>query len=68
MAKKGTLFGKPRGSVIKHPGAFTKKAKTAGQSVSDYATRVLKKGSTASAATKKQAVLARTLAKMRKKK
>ena len=27
MAKKGTLFGKPRGEIIKHPGAFKAKAK-----------------------------------------
>ena len=26
MAKKGTLFGKPRGEVVKHPGALTRAA------------------------------------------
>jgi hypothetical protein len=54
--------------AIKHPGAFTKKAKKVGKSVSAYATSVLKKGSKASTKTKKQAALAKTLAKMRKKK
>ena len=53
---------------IKHPGAFSKKAKRAGMSVSKYATAVLKKGSPATTRTKKQAALARTLAKLRKKK
>lgn len=32
MAKKGTLFGKPRSSVIRHPGALTEAAKRAGRS------------------------------------
>lgn len=32
MAKPGTLFGKPRGSVIKHPGALTRAAKEHGRS------------------------------------
>jgi hypothetical protein len=54
--------------AIKHPGAFTKKAKSAGKSISSYAASVLKKGSKASTKTKKQAALAKTLAKMRKKK
>lgn len=47
-------------------GAFSKKAKAADMSVSGYASKVLKKGSKASAKTKKQAVLAKTFAKMRK--
>lgn len=51
--------------AIKHPGAFTAKAKKAGMSVSTYAKKVLKKGSKASATTKRQANLARTLRKMR---
>lgn len=51
--------------AIKRPGAFTKKAKAAGKSVSAYATQVLKKGSKASTRTKRQAVLARTLKKLR---
>ncbi len=29
----GTLFGKPRSEVIKHPGSFTRSAKRAGKSV-----------------------------------
>lgn len=49
-------------------GAFTKKAKAAGKSVSQMATDVLKEGSKASAKTKRQAALAKTFAKMRKKK
>jgi hypothetical protein len=66
MAKKGTLFGKPRGEVIKHPGAFSAKAKKAGKSTSEYAASVTKKGSTATSATKKQAALAKAFATMRK--
>ena len=50
--------------AIKRPGAFTRKAKAAGMSVSSYATKVLKKGSKASTRTKKQAALAKTLKKM----
>lgn len=50
--------------AIKHPGAFTRKAKAAGMSVSAYATKVLKKGSKASPTTKRQAALAKTLEKM----
>ena len=30
--KKGTLFGKPRNSVIKHPGALTAEAERSGRS------------------------------------
>ena len=62
MAKKNWI-----GSVIKHPGAFTRKAKAAGMSTSAYASKVLRAGSTASATTKRQASLARTLKKMRNK-
>ena len=47
-------------------GQFSAKAKRAGMSTSAYASKVLKKGSKASAATKKQAVLARNLSKARK--
>lgn len=32
MAKRGTLFGKPKGDVIKHPGALTAAAKAHGRS------------------------------------
>jgi len=48
-------------------GDFSKKAKKAGMSTSAYATKVTKKGSKVSDKTKKQAQLAKTLAKMRKK-
>jgi len=65
MAKKGTLFGKPREEVVKHPGAFTAKAKAAGKSTGAYATQVLKEGSKASTQTKRQANLAKTFAKIR---
>lgn len=47
--------------AIKHPGAFTKKAKAAGMSVSAYASKVTKPGSKADATTKRQANLAKTL-------
>jgi hypothetical protein len=53
--------------AIKHLGAFTKKAKKAKMSVSAYAKKVTKKGSKASAQTKRQANLAKTLRKMHKK-
>lgn len=53
--------------AIKEPGAFTKKAKAAKKTVGQYAKSVLKKGSKASPKTKKQAVLAKTLTKMSKK-
>lgn len=47
-------------------GVFTAKAKAAGMSVSAYAAKVLKKGSKASAATKKQANFARNARKWKK--
>lgn len=53
--------------AIKHPGAFKAKAQAAGMSTSAYAAKVTKKGSKASAQTKRQANLAKTLGKMRKK-
>jgi hypothetical protein len=65
MAKKGTLFGKPKSQVVKHPGAFKAKAKAAGMSTSAFASKVTKKGSGASTQTKRQANLAKTFAKMR---
>ena len=55
-------------NAIKRPGAFTKKAKKAGMSVSEYVGKVTKKGSKASTRTKRQANLAKTLKKLRKKK
>lgn len=65
--QKGRLFGKPRGSVVKHPGAFSAKAKAAGMSTSAYAEKV-SKSDTASPQTKKQAGLAKAFATMRSKK
>ncbi len=53
-------------AVSKNACAFRKKAKAAGMSTSQYATSVLKKGSKASAKTKKQANLAKTLGKLPK--
>lgn len=67
-SSKGRLFGKPRGDVIKHPGAFRRKAEEAGMSTAAYAAKVTKPGSGASAQTKRQANLAKTFAKMRHKK
>jgi len=52
--------------AIKHPGAFTKKAKSAGMSVKEFAAKVTKKGSKASTQTKQQANLSKTLGKFRK--
>lgn len=49
--------------AIKHPGAFTKKAKAAGKSVSAFA----KEKAGASGTLGKQARLAQTLSKLRKK-
>lgn len=48
-------------------GKFTAKAKAKGKGVQQYAAKVLKKGSKASAATKKQANFARNAAKWKKK-
>ena len=50
-----------------HKGLFTKKAKAAGQSVQAYAAKVLKPGSGASAATRKQANFARNAKKFKHK-
>ena len=62
--KKGTLFGKPRGSqVIKAPGSFTAAAHKAGKSVGGEIKSVLGPHSTASTKMKKRAVLARTFRK-----
>jgi hypothetical protein len=65
MAKKGTLFGKPREEVVTRPGAFTAKAAKAGKSTGAYAKQVLKPTSKASTQTKRQANLAKTFAKLR---
>jgi hypothetical protein len=53
--------------AIKRPGAFKAKAKRRGMSTQAYARSVRKKGSRASTRTKRQAALALTLSKMRKK-
>lgn len=37
MPKKGTLFGKPKGSVVKHPGALKEAAKRDGLSTKEEA-------------------------------
>ncbi len=66
--KKGTLFGKPRGEVVKHPGAFSAKAAKAGMSTSEYAKKALSPKSNASTTTKHQASLAKAFSTMRKKK
>jgi len=52
--------------AIKRPGAFSAKARRAGMSTSAYARHVLRKGSRASTRTKRQAVLARTLSRLRR--
>jgi hypothetical protein len=62
MAKGGRWIQ----GAIKRPGAFTAKAKRAGESVQQYARQVTKAGSGASARTKRQANLAKTLGRMRK--
>lgn len=54
--------------AIKRPGAFKAKAKRAGMGTGAYARKVLKKGSKASTRTKRQARLAQTLSKLRRKK
>jgi hypothetical protein len=53
--------------AIKRPGAFRAKAKRAGMSTNAYARKVLKKKSRASTRTKRQAALALTLSKQRRK-
>jgi hypothetical protein len=52
--------------AIKRPGAFTAKAKAAGKTVPAFASQALRKGSSASPLTKKQAGLAKTLGGLRK--
>lgn len=66
-AKKGTLFGKPRSKVVKHPGAFSAAAAKAGMSTSAYANKVLKDPK-ASTKMKRRASLAKAFETMRKKK
>ena len=57
----GTLFGKPKSQVVKHPGAFRRAAQAAGESTRAYAEK--EKG--ASGTLGKRARLALTFAKMR---
>lgn len=52
--------------AIRRPGAFTKKAKSAGMGVQAYARKVTGKGSSADTRTKRQANLAKTLSGFRK--
>jgi hypothetical protein len=66
--KKGMLFGKPRGEVVKHPGSFKAAAKKAGKSVDEEAASVLKPGSKASSEMKEKAGAAKAFKTMRKKK
>lgn len=54
--------------AIKRPGAFKRKATNAGKTTAEFAAEVLKPDSKASARTKRQANLAKTLAKMRQEK
>ncbi len=54
--------------AIKHKGSFRAAAKRAGKSTSAYARQVLRKGSHASATTKRRARLAQTLSHLRRRK
>jgi hypothetical protein len=63
----GTLFGKPRSEVVKHPGSFKKAAEKAGESTQEYAKHVLDNPN-ASARQKHRAALAKAFATMRAKK
>lgn len=54
--------------AIKRPGTFSEKAKRAGMSTQEYARYVLRRGSRADTRTKRQARLALTLAKLRRRK
>lgn len=60
--KKGTLFGKPKSSVVKHPGAFRRAAQAAGKSTQEYA----EEEKDASGTLGKRARLALTFSKMRR--
>ncbi|MDE2098163.1 MAG: hypothetical protein KGL39_12990 [Patescibacteria group bacterium] len=61
--KKGTLFGKPKSKVIKHPGAEKKAAKKAGMSTHAY----MEKEKNAAGKAGKRARLGLALSKMSKK-
>ena len=58
-----TLFGKPRGEVVRHPGAFSAKAKKAGESTAEFA----KEHAHDSGKLGDQARLAKAFSTMRKK-
>ena len=53
--------------AVKRPGAFTKKAKSAGMSVAGYASKVTRPGSDATTLTKQQANFAKIAKKFGKK-
>lgn len=53
--------------AVQHPGAFKKKAQMHGLSTMQYAQMMMRPGSKADATTKRQARLAQTLSRMRKK-
>lgn len=65
MAKDGKWIQE---AVSKHPGAFSKKAKEAGMSTAEYASKVAANPDQYDKKTVKQANLAKTLTKLRKKK
>lgn len=57
-----------KAAIGNNKGAFTKKAEQAGMSTEALANKVTKPGSKADTTTKRQANLAKTLAKLRKRK
>jgi hypothetical protein len=65
MAKDGKWIQE---ATSEHPGAFSKKAKEAGMSTEEYAAKVTANPSEYDKRTVKQANLAKTLTKLRKKK
>lgn len=65
MAKDGKWIQE---AVSEHPGAFSKKAKEAGMSTAEYAAKVSANPEKYDKKTVKQANLAKTLTKLRKRK
>lgn len=65
MAKDGKWIQE---AVSEHPGAFSKKAKEAGMGTAEYAAKVTANPNEYDKKTVKQANLAKTLSKLRKKK
>jgi len=63
--KRGTLFGRPRSDVVRHPGAFTASARP-GESTGAHISRVLAAGSRASPKEKRRAALAKAFRTMRR--